>query len=83
VTCALALIAVFTMQTAVTVWFPSKAGAVYSPEALIVPVVELPPATESTDHVTAVLVVPVTVAVNCLVEPTGMLTVDAFSVIDS
>jgi hypothetical protein len=35
------------------------------PEEVIVPVVELPPATLLTDQVTAVLVVPVTEAVNC------------------
>jgi hypothetical protein len=38
---------------------------VYKPEELIVPVVELPPATLLTDHATAVLLVPVTFAANC------------------
>ena len=44
-----------------------KAGAVYRPPVEIVPIVEFPPATPSTDHFTAVLLVPVTVAVNCCV----------------
>ncbi len=43
---------------------------------MIVPAVEFPPATVSTDHVTAVLVVPVTVAVNCRVEPAATLAED-------
>jgi hypothetical protein len=43
------------------------AGAVYNPEAEIVPTVALPPATPPTLHVTAVLLELVTVAANCLV----------------
>ena len=39
-------------------------GAVYTPAAEIVPDVAEPPATPLTDHVTAVLALPVTVAVN-------------------
>ena len=39
----------------------------------MVPIVESPPATPSTDHCTAVFVVPVTVAVNCFVALTAML----------
>jgi hypothetical protein len=46
---------------------PACVGAVYRPVPLIVPAVALPPTTPSTDHVTAVLPVPVTVAVNCVV----------------
>jgi hypothetical protein len=38
---------------------------VYRPVALMVPAVELPPDVPSTDHVTAVLFVPVTVSLNC------------------
>jgi hypothetical protein len=57
VTAAFALFVVSAMLVAVTVWLPTTAGAVYRPEELIVPVVEFPPATVSTDHVTAVLVV--------------------------
>ncbi len=48
------------------------AGAVYWPgvvELLMVPVVALPPTTPLTDQVTAVMVVPVTVAVNCSMSP--------------
>ena len=39
----------------------------------MVPTVELPPATPFTDQVTAVLVVPVTVAVNCTLVPAGVV----------
>src|SRR3981081_2319380 len=46
-------------------------GAVYSPEVEIVPTVELPPVTPFTCQVTAVLEVPVTVAVNCWVFAIG------------
>ena len=42
------------------------AGAVQRPELLIVPA--------AADHVTAVLVVPVTVAVNCCVPPVASVT---------
>ena len=40
-------------------------GAVYRPEVEMVPCVESPPVTPLTCQVTAVFVVPVTVAVNC------------------
>ena len=46
------------------------AGAVYRPVASIVPSVAFPPATPFTPHVTAVLVVFVTITVNCCVAPT-------------
>ena len=42
-------------------------GAVYRPEELMVPLVESPPPTPFTAHVTAVLEVLLTVAVNCCV----------------
>ncbi len=45
------------------------AGAVYSPEVEMVPTVALPPAVPLTAQVTPVFVVPVTLAVNCCVEP--------------
>jgi hypothetical protein len=45
------------------------AGGVYRPVAEIVPVALLPPATPFTCQVTAVLVVFVTVADNCTVDP--------------
>lgn len=48
----------------------------YSPLELMVPTVEFPEVIPSTDQVTAVLVVPVTVALNWLVQPTGTLAVD-------
>ena len=43
----------------------ATAGAVYSPEALMVPSVVLPPCIPPALQVTAVLLVPVTVAVYC------------------
>jgi hypothetical protein len=45
--------------------FAMVAGAVYSPADVIKPVAELPPATPSTAHVTALSVLPVTAAVYC------------------
>jgi hypothetical protein len=62
VTLALAFLVVSATLVAVTVTvcgLPSAAGAVYNPPLEIVPSAGL------TDHVTAVFVVPVTVAVNC------------------
>src|SRR5947209_3537436 len=67
VTLALALLVVSATLVATTVWLPLAAGAVYRPEVEIVPVVEFPPETPSTPQVTAVLVEPETVAVNCCV----------------
>jgi len=57
-------------DTAVTVTVAglgTAEGAVYSPEVEIVPTVEFPPVAPFTCQVTAVLEVPVTVAVNCCV----------------
>ena len=68
VTAAFAL-AVGFVTLAATVWLPICDGAVYSPCALIVPTVELPPLIPSTDHVTVGLLCPCTVAVNCCVAP--------------
>lgn len=67
---ALALSVGFATLVAVTVWVPGCDGAVYKPEAEMVPTVALPPATPSTDQVTAVLEDPGSVAVNCCV-PAG------------
>jgi hypothetical protein len=44
-------------------------GAVYRPLVEIVPVVELPPWTPLTNHVTPVLEVPLTLATNCCFRP--------------
>ena len=79
-TVALAFAEVSATLAAVTVWLPVCAGAVYKPAALIVPVVAFPPATPSTDHVTAVFVLLATLAVNCVVAPTTTFTEDWFSV---
>ena len=54
---------VLALLVAVTVYVPAVAGAVYRPLADIVPPVA--------DQVTAVLLLPVTVAVNCCVPPVG------------
>jgi hypothetical protein len=52
---------------------------VYSPAALIVPAVESPPVRPSTDHVTVLFALFVTVAENCVVAPTVRFTEDWFS----
>jgi hypothetical protein len=75
-----ALLAVSTTLVAITVWLPAWDGAVYNPAAAMVPTLEFPPVTESTDHATAVFEVPCTVAVNCACPPTGRLTDDRLSV---
>jgi hypothetical protein len=75
-----ALLLLSATLVAITVWLPAWAGAVYNPAAAIVPTLEFPPVTESTDHVTAVFEVPCTVAVNCACPPTGRLTDDWLSV---
>ena len=77
-TAALAFFVVSATLVAVTVWVPGCDGAVYKPEPLIVPTEGFPPAVESTDQVTAVFVVFWTVAVNCFVVPTAMVTDDKF-----
>ena len=51
------------------------------PEEVIIPLEELPPATLLTDHVTAVLVVPVTEAANCWELP--MRTFTGFGVTET
>lgn len=63
VTVALALLVVSATLVAITVLVPACDGGVYKPALLIVPAVELGPAT--TAHVTAVLLLPCTVAANC------------------
>src|ERR1017187_9317274 len=79
-TAALAVVDGPATLAAVTVWLPGRAGAVYNPAEVIVPTVEFPALTESTDHVTAVWELPCTAAVNCAVPPTGRLTEDWLSV---
>jgi hypothetical protein len=77
-TVALAVAEVSATLAAATVWLPVCAGAVYRPVAMIVPVVEFPPATPSTDQVTAGFVLFATVAVNCVVAPTTTFAEDWF-----
>jgi hypothetical protein len=67
VTAAEALLLVSAALVAVTVCEPVVLGAVYSPLLETVPTVVLPLAIPSTDHVTLVFELPVTVAVNCCV----------------
>lgn len=74
VTWAVALLVGSATLFAVTVCGPVWPGAAYKPMALIVPAVAFPPWTPSTDHVTAVFVVPVTVAVNPVVPLIGTET---------
>ena len=71
VTLALADLVVSAAQRALTVTAleGAVAGAVNMPDALIVPVLELPPCTPLTSQLTAVFVVPVTLDVNCCVMP--------------
>jgi hypothetical protein len=62
----------FAVRTAVTVTVAGLGmvlGAVYNPLEVIVPAAALPPAVPFTCQVTAVFVVPVTVAVNCVLAP--------------
>ena len=59
---------------AVTVCAPAAIGAVYNPEAVILPTVEYPPPTPSTDQFTELLAAFCTVALNCVVPPSARLT---------
>src|ERR1700687_92252 len=57
-------------------------GAVYSPPELIAPVLDAPPVTPLTCHVTAVLGDPFTIAVNCTVPKTRTLTLLGVTLIE-
>ena len=73
---ALADFVVSACEIAVTVTVAgvgTAEGAAYSPAAVTVPMVEFPPTTPFTCHVTAVLLVPPTEAVNCCVPEVGTL----------
>lgn len=62
----------FADKTAVTVTVAGLGmvlGAVYNPLDVIVPVAALPPGVPFTRQVTAVFVVPVTLAMNCVLAP--------------
>lgn len=83
VTCADPVRLVSASDTAVTVAVnvdETVAGAVYIPAEEIVPTVELPPLTPLTCHVTAVLDVFVTVALNAWVPPAFNDTLDGVMV---
>lgn len=69
VTVALARLVASAALMAVTLCVPAWEGAVYSPVASMVPVVEFPPAILSTDQFTLVSLVPPTVALNCCCAP--------------
>jgi hypothetical protein len=75
VTVAEAFLVVSATLVAVTVNVPAEPGAVYNPLALMVPPVAA--------HVTAVFVLPVTVAVNCCVPPTCTEVADRFRETDT
>jgi hypothetical protein len=66
-TAALADFVASALLVTLTVCEPTAAGALYNPAVEMVPTVAFPPLTPSTYQVTAVFVVPVTVAVNCFV----------------
>jgi len=76
VTAELALFVVSATLVAVTVCVPATGGALYRPVTSINPLAAFPPTTASTDQVTAVFVVPVTLAVNCMVVPAATFTED-------
>ncbi|HEY8670072.1 MAG TPA: hypothetical protein VIL63_04465 [Terriglobales bacterium] len=61
----------------------STTGAVYSPELEIVPVTAVPPVAPSTCQVTAVLLAPLTLAVNCWLVPVASEVEVGESEIDS
>ena len=63
------LLAWLVAATVTEAGFGRSWGAVYSPPVVIVPTVELPPATPFTAQVTVVFEDPVTVALNCCVLP--------------
>jgi hypothetical protein len=78
VTVAEALLLASAWEIAVTGTFPpvgTVAGAVYKPDVLTIPTVELPPVIPFTCQVTAVFVALLTVAVNCCVFPVCTLAV--------
>src|SRR4029077_13031628 len=54
---------------AATVWVPGVLGGEVNPDALMFPISELPPATESTSQCTVVTELPATVAVKVCVWP--------------
>src|SRR5579862_2935113 len=62
--------AVLVARTVIVCWAVTDEGAVYRP------VDEIDPTDEESDHVTAVLDVPLTVAVNCCVPPGLSVTDD-------
>lgn len=68
--------AALTACTVTVAGLGREEGASYSPAEVMVPVDEFPPTTLSTDQLTDVLDVPVTVAVNCWEPPTRTFAVD-------
>jgi len=75
-TAALALFFVSARLVTLIVCVPASGGARYKPETSIGPVLESPLETASTDQVTAVLAVPVTVTPNCMVVPAATFVED-------
>lgn len=66
-------LATLIARTVTVLLVGTVAGAVYTPDALIVPVAELPPVTPFTCHVTSVFDVPDTVAPKDCVAPARTL----------
>jgi hypothetical protein len=75
-------LAALIARTVTVLFAGTAAGAVYMPDALIVPVAELPPVTPFTCQVTAVFDVPDTVALKDCVAPARTLALagDTFTV---
>lgn len=73
----------FAVKTAVTVRVAGLGmvlGAVYNPPEVMVPAAALPPGVPFTCQVTLVFVVPVTVAMNCVLAPGLTVTVAGVTV---
>jgi hypothetical protein len=86
VTTAVATWVVSAWDVAVTVTVllvVTLVGAVYRPVELMVPITASPPASPLTAHFTAVLVEPVTIAVNCCVVPPATFAVVGETVIET
>src|SRR5215472_11282544 len=86
VTLAVDVLVVSAVDMPVTVTLAglgTVAGAAYNPEAEMVPTIVLPPVIPLTCQVTPVLVVLVTVARNCCVVPTWIVSTEGTIVMDT
>jgi len=85
VTEAEAVLVLSASATAVTVIEEAGTvpGAMYKPAGVMVPTLESPPGVWFTSQVTAALFVPVTVAINCRLEPTPIVNEVGETVIET